>query len=110
MQRFLVEVYLPRSPAPDARASARRARAAARALAREGVSIRYVRTTYLPDDETCFHVFGAESIHVVEEAARRAGLERARIAVAVETSRPAAGRKRTREVHSAPEEHNPCHA
>src|SRR5258705_6175124 len=51
------ELYLPRSRAHESRATGRRARAAAEQLSREGVPIRYVRTTYLPDDETCFHHF-----------------------------------------------------
>jgi hypothetical protein len=52
MPSYLVEVYLPRSRAREARAIGLRARAAAEQLSREGVPIRYVRTTYLPDDAT----------------------------------------------------------
>jgi hypothetical protein len=89
VQNYLVEVYLPRSRAHEAHASARRARAATEAPVHEGVPIRYVRTTYLPDGETCFHVFEAASADVVEEAGRRAGLGRARVVPAVESSRPA---------------------
>jgi hypothetical protein len=89
VQNFLVEVYLPRSRAHEARATGRRARAAAEALAHEGVPIRYIRTTYLPDDETCFHAFKAASTDAVEEASRRAELGRVRIVPAVETSRRA---------------------
>ena len=84
MRNYLVEVYLPGSCRQEAREAARRARAAAEALARDGRRIRYVRTTFLPDDETCFHVFEAASAEVVEEAAGRAGLARARIVPAVE--------------------------
>ena len=89
MQNYILEVYLPRSRAHEARAAGRRARAAADALAREGVPIHYVRTTYLPDDETCFHFFEAASPDVVEEASRRAELGRVRVVPAVETPRPA---------------------
>ena len=88
MPSYLVEVYLPRSRADEARAAGRRARAAAEELSREGVPIRYVRTTFLPDDETCFHLFEAASAEVVQEASRRAALGRARIVAAVEASRP----------------------
>jgi hypothetical protein len=88
MQSYLVEVYLPRSRAHDARATGRRARAAAEQLSREGVPIRYVRTTYLPDDETCFHHFEARTPAAVEEASRRAALGRARIVPAIEVSQP----------------------
>jgi hypothetical protein len=41
--------------------------------------IRYFRRTYLPDDETCFHLFEAGTPAAVEEASRRAALGRARI-------------------------------
>ena len=78
MPTYLVEVYLPRSRAHEARATGRRARAAAEQLSREGVPIRYVRTTYLPDDETCFHHFEALTPAAVEEASRRAGSARPR--------------------------------
>ena len=89
MPSYLAEVYLPRSRAREASATGRRARAAARELSRQGVPIRYVRTTYLPDDETCFHVFEAASAEAVEEASRRAGLGRARIVPVIEASQPA---------------------
>ena len=89
MQNYLLEVYLPRSRAHEVRAAAHRARAVADALAREGVPIHYVRTTYLPDDETCFYLFEAASPDVVEEAGRRAELGRVRVVPAVETARPA---------------------
>ena len=89
MQNYILEAYLPLSRAQQARATAHRARAAAEALAHDGVSIRYVRTTYLPDDETCFHLFEAASPDIVEEAGRRAELGRVRVIPAVETPRPA---------------------
>ena len=84
---YLVEVYLPRSHADEARATGQRVREAAEALSRENVPIRYVRTTFLPDDETCFHVIEAASAEIVEEAGRRAGLGHARVVPAIEASR-----------------------
>jgi hypothetical protein len=72
---YLVEVYVP---------NAEDARAAARHLSREGGSARYVRMTFLPGDETCFHVFEADSQEAVAEACRRAGLGSPRIVAAVE--------------------------
>ena len=94
MPSYLVEVYLPRSRAHEARVTGRRARTAAEQLAREGVPIRYVRTTYLPDDETCFHLFEAPTAAAVEEASRRAALARVRIVQAIETSRPVRRREK----------------
>jgi hypothetical protein len=81
---YLVEVYVPRSGAPDAAAISRGARASAEELASEGTPIRYVRVTCLPEDETCFHVFEAASADTVAEACRRAGIGWGRIVAAVE--------------------------
>lgn len=88
MPEFLVETYLPSSRSTEVEAAAARSRAAAEELAGEGAAIRFVRTTFLPDDETCFHLFEAATHELVEEAARRAGIARARITVAVESSHP----------------------
>lgn len=84
MPRYLVEAYVPRSRAEDASAVGRDARTAAKELAREGTPVRYVRTTYLPEDETCFHVFEAPSEAAVSEVCRRAGINSGRIVQALE--------------------------
>jgi len=81
---YLVEAYVPRSRAQDARAAGGRARLVAERLSREGTLVRYVRTTFLPDDETCFHVFEAASEEAVREVCGRARIGSARIAPAVE--------------------------
>ena len=88
MPTYLVEAYMPRSQVLEARAAGRRARAAAEELSSEGVPIRYLRTTFLPADETCFHVFEAPSVQVVEQATARADLAHARISPAIEESAP----------------------
>ena len=81
MPTYLVESYLPAQPSllADARRRARRA-------AELGVGVRYVRTTFLPGDETCFHLFEAPSSTVLAEAARLAMLGHVRIVEAVEAS------------------------
>ncbi len=94
MPTYLVEAYMPRSHAQEARAAGRRARAAAEELSREGVSIQYLRTTFMPDDETCFHLFEAASAEAVEEASTRAELGRARVVPAIDASRSARRRAR----------------
>jgi hypothetical protein len=81
---YLVEIYMPRSRAHDARVSASRARSAADELSRAGVAISYVRTTYLPDDETCFHLFEAGSASAVDSVCTCARLDHARVVPAVE--------------------------
>ncbi len=84
MQSYLVETYMPRAQAVNAAAAGQRARAAARELSRLGACVSYVRTTLLPGDETCFHVFVADSEEAVAEACRRAGLGSPRIVPALE--------------------------
>jgi Protein of unknown function (DUF4242) len=81
---YLVETYVPESRPDDARAARRRARAAANEVSLAGAHIRYVRMTFLPRDETCFHVFAADSEDAVAEACRRAGLGSPRIIPALE--------------------------
>jgi Protein of unknown function (DUF4242) len=84
VSRYLVEAYVPRSRARDARAAGRDARAAAAQLSREGTPVRYVRTTFVPKDETCFHVFESADEEAVGEVCRRAGIGSARIVPALE--------------------------
>jgi hypothetical protein len=82
---FLVEAYLPSSAGAleQAPASARRA---AELAAREGVAVRYLRTTLVPADETCLHLFEAPSVAVMEAVAARAGLACDRIVEALTPS------------------------
>ena len=89
LPNYLIEVYLPRSRADDACVDGSRVRAAADELSREGVPVQYVRTMFVPDDETCFHLIDAPTLTAAEEVSRRAALGHARIATAVESSRPA---------------------
>jgi Protein of unknown function (DUF4242) len=85
MPSYLVETYASKLHVNEARAAGRRARAAAEQLSKEGARVRYVRTTFLPDDETCIHVFEAASEEAVGEACRRAGIAAGRIAPAMES-------------------------
>jgi hypothetical protein len=82
MPTYLLELYVPRSDAVDDAAA--RARQVAAAAARPGVRVRYLRSLYLADDETCFHVFEAPSREAVADAAHRVGLTDARVTEAVE--------------------------
>jgi hypothetical protein len=84
MPSYIVEVYVPRSRAREAKATGDRVRAAIEELGREGVAVRHVRATVLPDDETCFHLFEASDPVAVEEVCRRAGLGRIRVVPAIE--------------------------
>lgn len=41
--------------------------------------MRYLRTIFVPEDETCFHLFEAVSADAVAEASKRAAIEHERI-------------------------------
>jgi Protein of unknown function (DUF4242) len=84
MPTYCLELYLPQASAARLEEEAREARLAADVIATSGVLLHYVRTTYLAEDETCFHLFVANSAEDVAEAARRAGLPSERITLAVE--------------------------
>jgi hypothetical protein len=85
MPSYCLELYIPRGSDARIEKAADDARRAAEALSADGVPIRYVRSTYLDEDETCFHLFEAESAQQVAAAAHRAGLAGGRITPAIET-------------------------
>ena len=76
---FLIETYLSREHAAMMEAQAARlADAVARIVAAAGpdrnLQLRHVRSYFVADDETCFHVIESPSMDVVTELARQAGL------------------------------------
>ena len=83
MASYVVELYVRATPSA-LEESADRARAAAEELAREGRRIRYVRSIFLPADETCFHLYEAACEGDVDEASARAGTAFAQIVAAVD--------------------------
>ena len=83
MAQFLGELYLSRGDAAAVERNAERARLAARELTREGVPVRYLRSIFVPEDETCFVLIEARSAEAAGEAARRAGLSFERLAEVV---------------------------
>lgn len=82
--RFLAERYLPRSDPAAAGRGARQLEAAAAELSGEGTAVRHLRAFFVPEDETCFHVFEAVSPEAVGAVGRRAEVPLGRIAAAVE--------------------------
>jgi len=82
MPEFLVELYVPRGEAEGTVLGVARAREAAEELNRRGTEIRYLRSIFVPDDETCFHLYRAASIEAVREAESLAGLRFERISEA----------------------------
>ena len=80
MPTYLVEGYGPNRD--DALSDARERAARAAEL---GAGLRYVRTTFLPGDETVLHVFEAGSADELRRAAALAALQHERIVEAVES-------------------------
>jgi hypothetical protein len=90
MASFLVEVYT-----PAAAASAeieRRLRVASAQLTRAGTPVRYLRSIFVPEDETCFYLLEARAVEAVREASVQAGISAARIVEAHERACEAVGR------------------
>ncbi len=83
MPEFLVELYVSRGDGTAVETSARRARLTAKELRREGRSVQYLRSIFVPEDETCFFLYEAATADDVAEAARRAALPFDRVALAV---------------------------
>jgi len=83
MPSYLVETYLSRGRAGDRTALDRQARSAVLELTRAGTRVGFDRSIHVPEDETCFFVFDADSRHDAALAAQRAGLEPMRIVEAV---------------------------
>jgi hypothetical protein len=83
MSEYLAEVYHPRSTASAPQPSPEEVRNAVETLSRQGREVCLVRVILVPDDETCFYLFKAESADDVKEAAARAGLNVERLVAAV---------------------------
>jgi len=82
--RYLAELYLPRADIGEVREHAERARTAADELTRQGTHVQYVRALFLGADETCFHLYEADSAESVLEANRRASIPVERVVEAVD--------------------------
>jgi hypothetical protein len=84
MAQFLVESYVSRADGEAAvERTSTQARLGAEALTQAGRPVRYLRSIFVPEEETCFFLFEAETAADVREAARSASLpDRATIAIA----------------------------
>ena len=59
MAEYLLELYVSRTSERGTDPVVTRARVAAEELARFGLTVRYLRSIYLPEDELCFLLFEA---------------------------------------------------
>jgi hypothetical protein len=79
MPSYFVESYSSEGAVDEARARAELT------AALEG-AVHYLRTTFLPGEETVFHAFEAPSADVLRRAARQAALSYERIVEAIEST------------------------
>jgi hypothetical protein len=80
---YIVEVYEPRTSAGGCAAAAARARSVTEEMRADGTDVRFLRSIFLPPDETCLHLFEAPSPLEVTRAAARAGIRADRIVEAI---------------------------
>lgn len=81
-----MELYVSRADACAIERDAERVRLAAEEQTRKGIPVRFLRTIFVPDDETCFLLFEASSAEAVRDAADLAALPYERVnAVAATT-------------------------
>jgi len=59
------------------------ARRVSEQLQRKGIPVRFVRSIFVPEDETCFYLYAAASADAVREAAARAALPVERVSEAI---------------------------
>jgi hypothetical protein len=83
---YLVETFLAGRPAGARAAGEARARSVVEGLSRDGLDVGFDGVIHVPEDETCFFVFVAESPAEAARVAKLAELDPLRIVEAV-TSR-----------------------
>jgi hypothetical protein len=77
MSSYLLEAYTPASALLEDVES--RVRIAAAEVSESGMPVRHVRSIFVPEDETCFHLLDGASRDAVAETAKRAGISTPRI-------------------------------
>jgi hypothetical protein len=80
---YLVERYLPDVGSAELRSLADRLELASERLSREGTPVRYLDSTFMPEEETCFCRFEAPSLHATALVNRLAHAPFARICAAI---------------------------
>jgi Protein of unknown function (DUF4242) len=80
MAEFLVELYISRVDPDAVGRDVERARRAAVELTAEGTPVRFLRSIFIPAEETCFFLYEAHSVDAVHEAVHRAGLAHEHVA------------------------------
>lgn len=93
LNRYLVELERPVEGWGDLQQAAAGAREAARAVQAEGIPVRFLRSIFVPEDESWFLLYEGPSPAAVRQAAERSAAAVARVedAVRLEDKRTAKG-------------------
>jgi hypothetical protein len=91
MAEFLVELYVSCADPTAVGRTALRAKRAAAELTAEGTPVRFVRSIFVPTDETCLFLYEAASIDDVRLAAHRASLSFEHLAETAPCTQPTGG-------------------
>jgi hypothetical protein len=81
VSEFIVEVYVPRTSEPCTSG----VREACAEQTRSGSPVTYLRAILVPEDETCFLLFDADSPDAVRAVVTRAAVPFERISAAIES-------------------------
>jgi hypothetical protein len=79
--RYLLELAPRQTSYEDIRSLAERTRRACAEITHDDVTVRLLRSVFVPEDGTCLLVFDATSAPAVAEAGRRAALPATRLSV-----------------------------
>ena len=84
---YLVELRRPPSGWQALQQLSAQARAAAELLNAEGTPVRFLRSIFVPDEDSCFFLYEGASAEAVGEAGRRAALAIGRVGLAVQVEK-----------------------
>ena len=85
MPTFIAETFVPATHADDVQSATDRLSQLDGASARSAaIGVTYVRSTFVPGDEVCFHIFEAGAAEDVVRAATSLGVRLDRVSQAVE--------------------------
>lgn len=79
LARFTVELSRPEGGWSGIEAATARARRAAEEMRGEGTPVRFLRSVFVPEDESCFFLYEGPSADAVRDAADRAELTVAQV-------------------------------
>jgi glutamate-1-semialdehyde aminotransferase len=84
MKEYMVELYVSRADPRAVERAAQLTQRAAQQMTRLGTPVRFLRSIYVAEDETCFFLYAAETEEAVRQAALAAERPFERVAEVIE--------------------------